>query len=245
MVEPAKHSVRSAIRPSESPSPIDATTALIAFGAAWLAAQILSLIVLGIFGESGGTETPIGVLALALFAAWFAYLAGMWTASDRAGTADPINDFGIRFVPLDVVGLGIGVLTQLVVIRLVYLPLESIWPNTFTDDELQRNAEGLVDRAGGLTTVLLFVLVVFGAPLVEELFYRGLLQRSLLARLNDAFVVVGVAALFALIHFRPVEYPGLFVFGLIVGFAAMRTGRLGMSILIHVGFNATGLVLVL
>jgi len=127
----------------------------------------------------------------------------------------------------------------------VYLPLEAVWPAAFGDDELQRNAEGLVERAGGITTVVLFVLVVFGAPIVEELFYRGLLQRSLLARFDDTLVVIGVAAVFALIHFRPVEYPGLFVFGLIVGVAAKLTGRLGMAISIHIGFNLTGLLLVL
>ncbi len=237
--------VRSAIRPSESLSPIDAKTAVFAFIGAWFAAQVLSIIVLSVFGETGGSDTPIGVLAVVLCAAWFAYVSGMWMVSDRYGTADPVDDFGIRILPIDLLGLGIGVLTQLVVIRVVYLPLEAVWPGTFADDELQRNAEGLVDRASGVTTVVLFVMVVFGAPIVEEMFYRGLLQRSLLARFNDLLVVVGVAALFAVIHFRPVEFPGLFVFGLIVGVAAMLTGRLGMSIMTHIGFNLTGLLLVL
>ena len=245
MTEPAKPSIRSAIRPSESLSPIDATTAITAFFAAWFVAQILSVIVLSVFGETGGADTPIGVLAVVLPVVWFAYLAVMWFVSERAGTADPVDDFGIRVLPVDLVGLGIGVLAQLVVVRLVYLPLEAMWPATFTDDELQRNAEDLVERAAGLTTVVLFVLVVFGAPIVEELFYRGLLQRSLLARFNDAVVVVGVAALFAVIHFRPIEFPGLFMFGLIVGVAAKLTGRLGMSIMAHIGFNFTGLMLVL
>jgi membrane protease YdiL (CAAX protease family) len=245
VTEPAKPSIRSAIRPSESLSPIDATTAITAFFAAWFVAQILSVIVLSAFGETGGADTPIGVLAVVLPVAWFAYLAVMWFVSERAGTADPVDDFGIRVLPVDLVGLGIGVLAQLVVVRLVYLPLEAMWPATFTDDELQRNAEDLVERAAGLTTVVLFVLVVFGAPIVEELFYRGLLQRSLLARFNDAVVVVGVAALFAVIHFRPIEFPGLFMFGLIVGVAAKLTGRLGMSIMAHIGFNFTGLMLVL
>ncbi len=203
------------------------------------------MIVLSVFGESGGGDTPIGVLAVALPVAWLAYLAVMWFVSERSGTADPVDDFGIRGLPIDLIGLGIGVLAQLVVIRLAYLPLEAMWPATFADDELQRNAEDLVERAAGLTTVVLFVLVVFGAPIVEELFYRGLLQRSLLARFNDAVVVVGVAALFAAIHFRPIEFPGLFVFGLIVGVAAKLTGRLGMSIMAHIGFNLTGLLLVL
>ena len=237
--------VRDAIHPTESVAPIDAKTAVFAFIAAWFAAQVLSVIVLGVFGETGGSDTPIGVLAVVLCAAWFAYVSGMWIVSARHGTANPVEDFGIRVVPIDLLGLGIGVLAQLVVIRIVYLPLGALWPGTFADDELQRNAEGLVDRASGVTTVVLFALVVFGAPIVEELFYRGLLQRSLLARFNDVVVVVGVATLFAAIHLRPIEYPGLFVFGLIVGVAAMLTGRLGMSIMAHIGFNLTGLLLVL
>ncbi|NND74658.1 MAG: CPBP family intramembrane metalloprotease [Ilumatobacter sp.] len=240
------HRVRSAIRPSASPSPIDVRTAILTFVGAWVVAQLLTSIVLTIFGETGDPSSiPIGVLAVALAVTWSVYVASMWFASDRSGTADPIADFGIVVVPLDLLGLGIGVLAQLVVVRLVYLPLENWWPDTFTNDDLQRNAEDLVDRAGGITTLLLVAIVVIGAPVVEELFYRGLLQRSLLARINDSVVVVGVAAVFALIHFRPVEYPGLFAFGLIVGAAAKLTGRLGPSIMIHVGFNATGLFLVL
>ena len=245
MTKSPKPVVRSGIRPSQTLSPIDATSAVVAFCAAWFAAQILAVIVLSLFGETGDTDTPIGVLAIGLVASWSAYIAGMWIVSERSGTADPVNDFGISMLPIDAIGFGIGVLAQLVVIRLVYLPLENLWPTVFADDELKRNAEGLVDRAGGLMTVLLFVLVVFGAPIVEELFYRGLLQRSLLARFNDTFVVIGVAALFALIHFRPVEYPGLFEFGLILGVCAQVTGRLGTSIAAHIGFNMTGLILVL
>ena len=37
----------------------------------------------------------------------------------------------------------------------------------------------MADRAGGFDTVLLVVVVVIGAPFVEELLYRGLIQRSL------------------------------------------------------------------
>jgi membrane protease YdiL (CAAX protease family) len=63
-------------------------------------------------------------------------------------------------------------------------------------------------------------------------------------RFNDAVAVVAVAAFFAAIHFRWVEFPGLFVFGLILGVCALRTGRLGMGIAAHMAFNATGLLLV-
>ena len=71
------------------------------------------------------------------------------------------------------------------------------------------------------------------------------LQRGLAGRFSTGLAVVGVAAIFALVHLRPVEFPGLFVFGLVLGTAAALTGRLGMPILIHVGFNATALALVI
>lgn len=248
MVDPAHerapHPVRSAIRPSVTPAPIDVNTAVITFVVAWVVAQIVSSLVVGAFGGGSSiSDTSLGVIAAALIAAWSAYLAGMWVASQRGGSGDPIVDYGIAFAPIDAVGIGIGVLSQLVLIELVYLPLEAIWPDTFTDDRLQENAKDLVDRAGGASALVLVLLIVVGAPVVEELFYRGLLQRSLAARFNDSVVLVGVAALFALVHFRPVEYPGLFAFGLVVGACALLTGRLGMAIVTHMAFNATGLVL--
>jgi uncharacterized protein len=238
------HSFRSPILMAAPRAPIDASAAVFTFLASWVVAQIVSSIVLAILGDGDPvSDTPIGVLAVALVAAWSAYLGGMWIASVKTGSADPVADYGIRFAPVDVLGLGIGVLSQLVVVSVVYMPLEMLWPDTFTDDRLQENARDLVDRAGGATTMLLFVLVALGAPVVEELFYRGLLQRSLAARFNDGLVVVGVALVFALVHFRPIEYPGLFVFGLILGVTALRTGRLGMPIMTHVGFNVAGLLL--
>ena len=240
------HQIRSAIRPLGGVAPIDARTAVFTFVGAWLAAQIASTIVLLVLGAGDAadvTETSIAVLAAGLVAAWACYLGGMWLASDRAGSGSPVDDYGITFEPIDVIGFGIGVLSQLVLVRVVYLPLEAFWPDTFTEDRLQENARSLVDRADGSSMVLLFLVVVIGAPVVEELFYRGPLQRPLAARFDDGVVLVGVAAVFALVHFRPVEYPGLFAFGLVLGLAALRTGRLGMAVTTHVGFNLTGLLL--
>jgi len=185
------------------------------------------------------------VLAVALLGAWASYLVGMWIASQRAGSGNVIADYGIAFRWIDLAGLAIGAGSQLVVIRVVYLPLEALWPDTFNQDRLTENAQDLVERAGGASTLLLVAVVVIGAPLAEELFYRGLLQRSLAARFNEGAVLVAVAAIFAAVHFRPIEFPGLFVFGLILGWAALRTNRLGMAITIHVGFNLTGMLLVL
>jgi membrane protease YdiL (CAAX protease family) len=228
--------------PSAAPRPIDAPTAAATFLGAWLVAQIIaSLIVVALHGSDRGTDPSFGVTTLALFGAWTTYLVAMWLASQRAGSGSMVADYGLRFRPIDVVGLGVGVLCSLVLIRIVYLPLEALWPATFSEARLNENAQDLVDSASGSTWMVVAVVVI-GAPVMEELFYRGLLQRSMASRYNDWLAVVGVAALFALVHFRPIEIPGLFVIGLVFGFAALRTGRLGMGIMIHTGFNATGIL---
>jgi membrane protease YdiL (CAAX protease family) len=216
------------------------------FVGSWVVAQLVSSVILVALGDGdAATEVSFGVLAVALCGAWASYLIGMWLASERAGSGSFIADYGVAFRWVDLAGLGVGAGAQLVLIRVVYLPLEGLWPDTFSEDRLTENAQDLVDRAGGASTWLLIGVVVLGAPIVEELFYRGLLQRSLAARFNEGAVLVVVAAVFAVVHFRPIEIPGLFVFGLLLGWAALRTHRLGPAITIHVGFNLTGLLLVL
>ena len=226
---------------------IEASTAVTTFLIAWVLAQFASFAVLAALGEAGEPTATISisVLGAALVATWAVYIGSMWVTSRQSGSGDFVDDYAVRFRPIDSVGLAVGALSQLVLVPLVYLPLQEIWPDTFNDEKVQETAKDLVDRASGGSAVLLVVLVVVGAPLVEELFYRGLLQGPLAARYNPVVVVIGVAAVFALIHFRPVEYPGLFAFGLVLGVCALRTGRLGMPIAAHVGFNAAGLAVAL
>ena len=221
-----------------------ASRGIAGFLATWIAAAFASSIPL-VVGADPDAPTSIPRLALSLLTGWTVYLAGTWWTSRQVFSGDVRADFGLTARPVDLVGLPIGVATQLLLVPAVYLPLRAVWPDAFDVDKLSETANDLVDRADGGWIVLLFVLVVIGAPFVEEVVYRGLLQRPLLDRFPPGAVVVGVALVFALIHFRPVEYPGLFVAGLVFGVCAWRTGRIGMSVAAHVAFNATGLALVL
>lgn len=188
---------------------------------------------------------PIPVLAASLVIGWITFLIGARFISRSHGSGDVVADLGIRVRPIDSIGIAIGIISQVVLVPLVYVPFRSIWPATFDDEALTETAEDLVDRAGGGLLPLLILLVVVGAPVVEEIVYRGLLQRPLLGRVPGFAVVVFTSAVFALIHFRPVEYPGLFVAGLVFGVCAWRTGRLGPAIAAHVGFNLAGITLAL
>ena len=146
--------------------------------------------------------------------------------------------FGLSFRWIDLIGIPVGVLAQLIVVPVIYLPLRAIWPSTFDSSALEETAKILsIPPEAGRPYSLCSVVV--GAPLVEELVYRGLLQRSASASLVPLGAVYCVD-FFGLIHLRPVELPGLAVAGLVFGIMLLRTGRLGASIITHASFNATG-----
>ena len=223
--------------------PVDVPVAIATWFVAFVFGQLVSTAILASSGAETIDEVPIPTLFAGVLATWIAYLAGCYVASKRSGSGDPVEDYAVRWRAVDLVGLPIGILTQLVLVPLVYIPLRAIWPDTFSEDKLSETAEKLADRATGGTMVLLVVMVCVGAPLVEEIVYRGLLQRSFAARTSHVVAWLAAAAWFTIIHFRPVEYPGLFAFALVVGACLLVTDRLGMSLATHVAFNATGLLL--
>lgn len=224
---------------------IDVPLALLTWLAAWLLGQVVALVVYSAGGYEDVDEVPISVLFVSQLLVWGIFIGGMVLASRRGGTGRFRDDYQLDARGVDLLGVPIGVLTQLVLVPLVYLPLERLWEDVFTDERLTENAKDLVDRASGGSMVLLVLIVCVGAPLVEELVYRGLVQGSLADRVNPLPAWLAASALFAVIHFRPVEYPGLLVIGLMCGACALVTGRLGMAIACHVGFNVTGLLLAL
>jgi len=212
----------------------------------WFAGNILASAVLAISGHASdaAADRPVWVASASAVALWIPQIAAILVVCRRFATGNLVTDLGLKFRPIDLVGIVIGALSQLVLLRLVYWPLQSIWPDTFSSKHLEQNAHDLYDRASGGWLLVLVLVVVVGAPIVEEIVYRGLLQGAARRRFNDVVAVIGVAAFFALIHFRPVEYPGLFVFGLVLGTCALVTNRLGMSIVTHMAFNATALLLI-
>jgi membrane protease YdiL (CAAX protease family) len=225
--------------------PVGVPVALLTWLAAWLLGQVIALVVFAIGGYEEVGDIPIWVLFVSQLLVWTVFVVAMRLASQRDGSGDFVRDFNVRAKTVDLLGVPIGVLTQLVLLPLVYLPLERIWEDTFTEEALSENAKDLVDRATGGSMVLLVLIVCVGAPLVEELVYRGMLLGSFAARINHLPALVATSGLFMVIHFRPVEYAGLFVIGAVCGACALATGRLGMAIACHVGFNATGLLLAL
>lgn len=97
----------------------------------------------------------------------------------------------------------------------------------------------------------LIAVAVIGAPIVEEFFFRGLVQTTLrtsgLVKRRWTAIIIA-ATLFALIHVQLIPLaalPGMFVLGLGLGYAYERTGAIWSSMLLHMAFNMANIAAVL
>jgi len=223
----------------------DFTFPVLVFGwvGAFLVANILSAIIFGASGAVSGEE-PIWVAGASALGLWVPFLGVLYGLCGRYGSGSFVRDYAIGFRPSDLLGVPIGIASQLVFVNLVYLPLRAIFPDTLSADRVENREKDLFDRAHGGWLVVLVLVVVVGAPVVEEIVYRGFVHGTLRGLLGDGVALILAAAWFALIHFAPVEYPGLFVFAVVLGLCFQRTRRLGLPIVAHMAFNATGLILV-
>jgi membrane protease YdiL (CAAX protease family) len=89
-------------------------------------------------------------------------------------------------------------------------------------------------------------MALFGAPIVEEIAFRGLLYGALAkAHINEHLVVVITAIVFALFHFEPKRFVILFAIGMILGEVRRRTGSTSAAMVTHVVNNAPAAIFIL
>ncbi len=152
-----------------------------------------------------------------------------------------IRDFHIRMERSDIfVGLGVGIFCQLVLVSGFYWLLFKL----IGDQDVSAQARQLTDRATTpLGVILLFLIVGVGAPIAEEVFFRGLALRAFRKKGWAWWPSIVVTALyFGATHLQPLQFPALVLFGIAVGWLVQRTNRLGPAIWAHVGFNVTAAV---
>lgn len=127
--------------------------------------------------------------------------------------------------------IGFGVAAQ-IAIALLYVPIIEAFGEELTA------ASELADSFSGAELALLALMTTIGAPVAEEVFFRGLVQGSFERSFAPWIAIVITAALFSASHFQLLEAPPLFAFGLFVGWWCHRTGRVSSAIAFHMGFNA-------
>jgi membrane protease YdiL (CAAX protease family) len=100
-------------------------------------------------------------------------------------------------------------------------------------------------QMNGYTDLLVRLLVMALFPAVlEEVFFRGILQRLFLKWSGNAMLSIGVAALlFSLLHFKYTQFFPILWAGILLGFIYHKSGNLTYSILAHFIHNASLVVL--
>jgi len=186
--------------------------------------------------EAQAGTLPLWVLALQYPTLWIGFVGvPLWAA--RAKGNGIVRDFGFRVRPLDIpIGLAIGIAAQVVMVPLVSWPFLKLAHTTA--DKLGEPARILGNKATTPTgVVLLFLMAGIGAPIAEELFFRGLVLRSFQNRFATGLAILFTSIAFAATHFEALQFPALAVAGAIFALLAVRTGRLGPAIAAHMGFN--------
>jgi membrane protease YdiL (CAAX protease family) len=131
-------------------------------------------------------------------------------------------------------GVLIGVAGQLLV-AVVYLPLEII--DSGLVEKLDEPAKRLSDAMGGWRWLVFSVFVGVISPICEELFFRGITLRAIASRWGNAIGIVGSGIIFGLIHFQGLQTLALTAFGMLLAWRAVRTGRIGETVIAHGVFN--------
>jgi membrane protease YdiL (CAAX protease family) len=98
----------------------------------------------------------------------------------------------------------------------------------------------------GIVLVIFVLMAMFGAPIAEEIAFRGILFGALAkAHVNEHLVVVITALVFALFHFEPKRFVILFVIGMILGEVRRRTGSTSAAIIAHIVNNTPAALFIL
>ncbi|MEY2432330.1 MAG: protease family protein [Acidimicrobiaceae bacterium] len=211
--------------------------AALGFVLAYVLTIVFAPVVYKLTGQSLDTpsdQLPLRTIALQQVPFYGGMLAVPLFASRRKGSG-PVADFGLRMQWADAPkGLLIGIVAQFAA-NALYLPV--LWWTSISTDDISKPARQLTDKAHGAGVVLLILVVVVAAPIVEEIFFRGLVLRSIERRMGTRWAIVTSSALFGAAHFEALQFPALFLFGLVAATLATRTSRLGPGIWAHVAFN--------
>lgn len=112
----------------------------------------------------------------------------------------------------------------------VYVRLVPVPPENF-------NPFGpLMDSPAGRLSIT--ILAVGMAPVLEEFFFRGLIQRTLERRFGAAAGILVASAIFAAVHVLPWVFPLHFFLGAAFGYAVWATGSIWTGVILHAANNA-------
>lgn len=208
----------------------------------WFGDAFIMIVLYFVFGIAafiavGGAAEPTGWAVIAIQAAPWIALVG-WPAVLTYWRGNGIFiDLGLRWRWSDI-GWGLLYGFAALVVAIIIGAITTMIQGEFS------SAAGDVGEslAQNPAVLIAFVIcVVIGAPIAEEIAFRGMIFTSLAKfKMWPILTVIMSAAIFALFHGEPVRFPLLFGIGLVLGLARWHTGSVTTAIVAHMVNNAVG-----
>lgn len=207
--------------------------------ACWIGVQLIFAIAAVLV--VGNDKVVIGIAGL--FGSWVGMVGYLLLISRWKGLGSLRADFGWAFRWIDpLLGVGVGILTLFVSV-LVRFGVAAVF-----GEEPAGNAEQIFGdvRDNKAAVVVLALMAAIGAPIVEELFFRGLALRAIERRLGPIVAIVGSSLVFAMLHWQLEAtlggvlslVAGILVYGTFFALVTRATGRLGPATFAHMTINS-------
>lgn len=206
---------------------------------------------IGLLGLETGEDSALRDAGLIALGAYTGAMLGVFFCSFvlRDLGALLVNGLVPKRIVKDLgVGLGWFVLVMPMIMAVAFVSTQIVTLVTQTPPEaLGHETLGLLASGQGPWWAwwLTVGAVTIGAPVIEEILYRGCLQSCVRRFLKGWGAIILTSLLFALIHYNVAAIrtlPALFALSLAMGLVYERTGRLMPCIVVHALFNATNVL---
>ena len=198
---------------------------------------VLISVVVALVGSLLNLPLP-WLLLLGITLPWIA-LAGWPLLTTSFQGNGPVVDLGLRLTWRDLGWGVIGGIAALVAGGTIAIVLQAIF-GEFTSAAGEVGEQ--IRNEGPLLAVAAFALcVAIGAPIAEEIAFRGMAYNALAKRgLSTAWIIAITTLAFSLFHLEPMRAPILLASGLVLGILRWRTRSLGAPIVAHAVNNLPG-----
>ena len=211
---------------------------LVAFVGSIALSVLLAVAVGLVSGQPLTVATTPGLAVLSLVLPWLAIAGWPLFASMTRGNG-PRIDYGFTFRGVDLVWGVTGGIIAVIIAGLIG------WITTLIQGDFTSAAGDLADQLADsrIWFALVLLAIAVGAPIVEEILFRGLLWNAVAKRgLSPWIATVTSALAFSLFHFELVRFPLLLATGLVLGYLRQRTGSITTPIVAHMVNNLIGVI---
>lgn len=159
-----------------------------------------------------------------------AFLGTWWVLGKRFGRVIPLHFPPMRHVALIIfLVLPLAVMDGFLAQQVIDIG-ESVFGITPSQGDLPELLDGITKET---PTVYLLLILAVAPALGEELIFRGVIGRGLVARFGIFSGILATSVLFSVVHGNPVQGIGVFFVGVMCHVAYLSTRTLAAPILLH------------